>query len=42
MGEALFLEEAVTYDALGNGLSDGVNLGSVSTTTDANADVNLG
>lgn len=29
-----------TYDRLGDGLSDGVNLGSVTTTGDANSDVN--
>lgn len=31
-----------TYDALGDGLTDGVDLGSVSTTTDADADVDTG
>lgn len=29
-----------TYNALGNGLTDGVDLGSVTTTTDTDADVN--
>ena len=31
-----------TYDALGDGLTDGVDLGSVTTTTDADADVDTG
>lgn len=36
------LQLAVTYDGLGNGLTDGVDLGSLTTTGDADADVDVG
>ena len=35
-------DEGGTYNALGDGLTDGVDLGSVSTTTHADADVDVG